>query len=242
MPHIETYLQIGEQHLNHCEDYFFVGEIGDKIKVLAVCDGCTFGKESWFASVLFVKFLRKICRELHYLEMYQADFYEDLADLEKQIMQRMFREVASLQGLLFLEQEELLSTLLLCLVNEETGVGHCLAVGDGLLCIDGETHDFDQDNKPDYLGLHLAKGFDKWCSTQQQRVDFTCTQYLLLATDGIFSFDKTKLILKEEAPQVLDFLTSDFTESMRRRVLFLKEEYALMPMDDLAMVRWCRSM
>lgn len=44
-----------------------------------------------------------------------------------------------------------------------------LVIGDGLVGIDGELHEFDQDTKPDYVGYHLKEDFEDWYSRQQQK-------------------------------------------------------------------------
>lgn len=60
---IYTALQMGEYHLNHCEDYLFVGGIGNDKLLCAVMEGCTVATDSYFASTLVGKLLRKIAKE-----------------------------------------------------------------------------------------------------------------------------------------------------------------------------------
>ena len=52
-------LQIGDHHVNYCEDYTLVVEIGNNHFLAAVMDGCSMGKESYFAATLVGKILRK---------------------------------------------------------------------------------------------------------------------------------------------------------------------------------------
>ena len=63
--------QIGEYHLNHCEDYLFSHKIGDRKFIAAVMDGCTMGVDSYFISTLTGKLLRKIGRQHDYFEYYK---------------------------------------------------------------------------------------------------------------------------------------------------------------------------
>lgn len=62
---MKTYsaLQIGDYHLNNCEDYLFIGDIGNDKILCAVMDGCTMGTDSYFVSTLTGKLLRKIAKE-----------------------------------------------------------------------------------------------------------------------------------------------------------------------------------
>ncbi|MGK0364095.1 MAG: serine/threonine protein phosphatase PrpC [Saprospiraceae bacterium] len=84
----DRHLQIGEHHLNHCEDYLLIAEIGDNILLIAVCDGCTMGEESWFASALIGKLLKKISREIHFRTLREPQLTEDLCALEKLILDK----------------------------------------------------------------------------------------------------------------------------------------------------------
>lgn len=63
-------LQIGDFHLNHCEDYFFIENIGTNRLLMAVMDGCTMARDSYFASTLVARILKKICITQGYLELY----------------------------------------------------------------------------------------------------------------------------------------------------------------------------
>jgi hypothetical protein len=61
---------------------------------------------------------------------------------------------------LLLEQNDLLTVLLVRLIDKKVGRGIILAVGDGLIVLNGAVTEFDQGNKPDYLGLLPAGGRD----------------------------------------------------------------------------------
>lgn len=69
---IYSALQIGAYHTNHCEDYLFVGSIGHDRLLCAVLDGCTMGIDSYFASTLAGKLLRKIAKEKEYAAFFNV--------------------------------------------------------------------------------------------------------------------------------------------------------------------------
>jgi serine/threonine protein phosphatase PrpC len=59
-------VHIGDFHTNHCDDYIITAEL-DKQKILcAVMDGCTMGTDSYIASGITGKVLRKIAKEINY--------------------------------------------------------------------------------------------------------------------------------------------------------------------------------
>lgn len=60
--------KIGDFHENHCEDYSLISEIGAHRDLISVLDGCTMGEESYFASALIGKLLKRIAKEEYYLE------------------------------------------------------------------------------------------------------------------------------------------------------------------------------
>jgi hypothetical protein len=61
---IYSVLQRGEYHLNNCDDQLFIDEIGNDKVLCAVMDGCTMAKDSYFASTLVSRLLRKISRSI----------------------------------------------------------------------------------------------------------------------------------------------------------------------------------
>ena len=54
-----------------------------------------------------------------------------------------------------------LSTLIIGIVDTTQSTAEFLTIGDGLICKDGELIEYEQDDKPDYLGYHLADDFEK---------------------------------------------------------------------------------
>lgn len=240
---IRTALQIGDYHTNHCEDYLFTGKLGSDKLLCAVMDGCTTAIDSHFASTLIGKLLRKIAIEKGYEELYNShNLSSDINDTLKAVLRELFKELVIVKNQLMLERNELLTTLIILLADTKANAGIVLVVGDGLVSINGQVTEFDQDNKPDYLGFHLTEDFDTWYDNQTQKIIFEDIKDISIATDGIFSFEKIKKVEDESNVNVVDFLVQDASgiendEILELKLKTLEHQYGLKPTDDLAIIR-----
>jgi Protein phosphatase 2C len=239
---IYSALQIGEYHLNHCEDYLFVDNIGDDKVLCAVMDGCTMGIDSYFVSTLVGKLLRKISKEKGYKELYNLEKFTNLEDCLKSILKELFSELTISKNQLLLDKKELLTTLIILLLDKKSNEGIVLVVGDGLVSINGKSTEFDQDNKPDYLGFHLSEDFETWYKTQNQKILFSEIEDISIATDGIFMFTPVKKVENLEIINPIDFLIVDKENYENEEILSLKlkrleHSFGLKPTDDFAMIR-----
>ena len=131
------HLQIGTFHLNQCEDFLLISEIGEGKHLLAVMDGCTMGTDSHFAATLTGKILSKIAKEFAYLEFVEK-LRRSPAEILREVLRQTFVELRAIKNTLMLETEELLSTLLLGIVEPEGGLLSLICVGDGLVVADGD--------------------------------------------------------------------------------------------------------
>ncbi len=235
---------IGGHHTNFCEDYLLYEKLGSDTWLMAVLDGCTMGKESYFASALTGKLLRKIARECYYL-----DFRTPLERTPKEhiqaVMKALFAELVSLKNQLLLSTEELLTTLMLCVVDAQQQKGAVLVVGDGVVCVNGQLIELDQQNIPDYLGYHLKEDFDEWFAKQHQWVDIEKFTDVSICTDGILAFGKADTRTYAVHKDPIDYLLhdtefSDHENMLRRKLLFLENTCGLKPTDDLAIIRLMR--
>ena len=234
---------IGEFHTNHNEDFLIINEIGEHQLLIAVMDGCSMGKESHFASTLIGKILRKISKEI-YFRSFVEKTKMTLIELLKQVIEKLFNDLKDIKHRLMLEREELLSTLILGILNQENKTIELLTIGDGLICCNGVYYEYEQDDKPDYLGYHLTEEFDDWYDQQKQRLSFENVKDLSISTDGIFTFRKfdNKNYQPIKATALIDFLLIDKKglgqENMLTRKLFeIEKIYGLKPTDDLTIVR-----
>jgi len=239
--HIYTSLHIGEFHTNHCEDFLIAETIGSNRKLIAVMDGCTMGTESVFASLLLGKVLRTIAKKNFYEE-----FRVDAPPLQMQlkaVLKTLFSDTKKAKNLLSLETNELLSTLILGIVDTAESTAEFITIGDGLICIDGALVEYDQNDKPDYLGYHLSDDFEYWYTQQEQRLSIEAFKDLSICTDGIFSFKnfENKAQQKSEAEIIAHILIDknekDFINFLDRKIRQLKDQHQHVVTDDLAIVR-----
>lgn len=185
---IYSALQIGDYHINHCEDFLMIKKMGHRKMLCAVMDGCSTAMESQFASALVGKILRKICIEQGYQELYEIHKNSDPEEDLKTVLKELFKEIGRLKNHLMLDEKELLTTVTLLLYHEEEDEGVALCIGDGLVSINGEITEFERDNKPDYFAYHLKENFEDWYNRQTQKIFFSGLRDISIATDGISSF------------------------------------------------------
>jgi hypothetical protein len=235
-------LNIGEFHTNHCEDFLIEEQIGTNKKLIAVLDGCTMGTESVFASMLFGKILRNIAKKKFY-EEFVAQNPIQLKDQLKEVIRILIEDTKLLKNQLGLETNELLSTLIVGIVDTKDAKAEFLTIGDGLICKDGELIEYEQDDKPDYLGYHLADDFEKWFDNQKQKLTVSHFKDLSICTDGIFTFKNLKDKSKQKPEnEIITYLLVDnegaaFDNFLDRKIRILKEDWNHLVTDDLAIIR-----
>lgn len=234
---------IGTFHTNHNEDFLTTAEIGNDKVLIAIMDGCSMGKESHFISTLMGKILRKKSKEISYREFVEQK-KKTLKDYLFEITQYLFEELQFFKSRLLLEQEEILSTLILGVMDYKSKQAELLVIGDGLICCNGEYFEYDQDNKPDYVGYHLGKKFDDWFSSQTQKLSFDKVNDLSISSDGVCTFKKydNKDYSSLEEQEILDFLFIDESEGnsvnmLKKKVLKIENVWGLKPSDDLSIIR-----
>lgn len=236
-----TTLQIGEHHVNNCEDYLLTAELGTGKILCAVMDGCSMGTDSYFSSTLTGKILRKIAKELQFKEFVEKNQMTPL-ELLHIILKRLFDDLKNFKNFLQLERDETLNTLLLAIIDTTERAGEFICIGDGVIYIDGELFDFEQDNKPDYLGYHLSENFESWFTNQKQRISRSEIRDFSLSTDGIFTFSRFDGGIYESPDNIIDFLLKDTTGNggvnmLNQKMIEIAANWGLKPTDDSAIVR-----
>lgn len=240
---IYTALQIGEFHLNHCEDYLVVEEIGNDTKLIAVMDGCTMANDSYFVSTLVGKILKKICKTRGYKSLYGLEVPAyNIEDYLKSILEELLNDIKKVRDQLLLEPKDLLTTLIILLIDKHKNEGIVLVIGDGLVSVNGAVTIFDQDNKPDYLGFHLNENFNEWYSSLSQKIHFKEITDISIATDGITLFKKFRNDANDLEIDPIDFLVKDktvmdSTDMLEIKLKKLEHIYGVKPTDDLAIIR-----
>ena len=158
---IYSALKIGTFHTNHCEDFLISEQVSSERQLIAVMDGCTMGKESVFASMLIGKILRNVAKERFYKDFID-NTPKDLSSCLKEILNALFAQLKIIKNQLGIETEELLSTLIIGVIDMNTTAAEFMTIGDGLLCYDEHLIEYEQNDKPDYLGYHLQEDFEYW--------------------------------------------------------------------------------
>jgi serine/threonine protein phosphatase PrpC len=235
--------QIGEFHTNHNEDFLIVSEIDETIKLIAVMDGCSSGMDSHFASCMIGKILNKITSQQAY-KVFAEDKKPNFDILLKTISYQLFEELQNIFRFLDLKREEILSTLILAVIDVQNKKTDIIIVGDGLVVINDNIFEFENDNKPDYMGYHLNSDKKTWYEEKTTKLSFTKVSNLVISTDGIFTFKnfdgkKYPNITQDEINQ--KFFTDqndlDNPKKLFKSLLNLKDEYGLLPCDDLSIIR-----
>ncbi|MEO0582725.1 MAG: protein phosphatase 2C domain-containing protein [Bacteroidota bacterium] len=242
---IHQTVRLGHFHPVYCEDALWVGEIQDEIYLAAVMDGCTMGKESHFVASLVVKLLRKTVKHTGYLAWTDPDHplnHRDLSAMGKEMLEALFVDLKACAHTLFLAPEELLTTLNLCLVDtKRDGVWH-IVVGDGFSAVEGKVIDWDQNNKPDYLGYHLGESFNLWFERQMQMALYQGVKSFAIASDGVDAFenlDKRSRNFQQEIPfyLLLDEEFLDLPRMLEKKIELLEKDFGEIATDDLAIIR-----
>ena len=236
---IYSLLHRGDYHPISCEDFIITEEIENELIIAAVMDGCSNGKESHFAAALFGKLLRKICKIIPHIQ--DTDVLNlPTPDVVKWILKELFKEMNQAREQLFLNQMELLSTLILLVYKQSSDEAFIIALGDGVVAIDGEIYSIDQQNMPDYLSYHLSKNFEDWFGKQKQVFKISSPKHLSISTDGVESFMTPH---HELAPlNVPDYLLNDLTfaqlkNMLAKKVQVLYAQHGISPKDDLGIIR-----
>ena len=246
--HITTCLHKGEFHPVFCEDFLFHTELNAELYLAAVMDGCSMGKDSQFASHLFAKILHKVSKELSYRE-FAGDIppfsEQELGDLGKEILKEIWKNLKSISQTLHLDPLELLTTLNLSLFSNSPSKAWVMLIGDGFIVAGEEIIEIDQDNRPDYLAYHLKEDFESWFAGQTGIFEFENIQQLILATDGVDSFEKLIPSDSESKIEATPFLLLDPTydalaHPFDKKLEVLKETYGLIATDDVGLVKMRR--
>jgi hypothetical protein len=240
---IHKYIKRGLNHPNYCEDFVLHESRAEKFELFGVFDGCSSGTDSHFASAFIAKVIRS---EFHQLaDKSNLPHEEFLKKLLFNLIITLKEEKQSLN----LEQNELLSTIILFLYDMRSNSGIIVSAGDGIVSINGEHTIIDEDNVPDYLAYHLDKinseqGFKMWylMHTQQYFIDDLID--VSISTDGASSFVQTKKDMEktEELPDVLDYLFKDEfllknKAMLGRKCNLLERKHGLVNGDDLGIIR-----
>ena len=241
---IVSHSQIGSHHTNHNEDALVYADLTGDHLLMAVMDGSSSGTDSHFAASLVGKTLRKIARHTN-LRTFAERRAPTTEELLAAVMENLLQDLREINASLDLDQDELLTTLVLAVVDRRGAQADIVVIGDGLVACDEEIKEFSQPLSPDYLGHLLREEFSDWWSSQTQRVRCTDFLDLALSTDGILSFrpfspDPYRPVSPDEITEFL-LTTRDEGEPetmYRRKLIYIRNKFGLEPTDDLTVLRY----
>lgn len=246
---IRKLLRRGTDHKNICEDSIVAIEL-DNFVYACVFDGCSKGTESHFASTLFVKAFRDTLCGLNHI------FDNSTSSLEsnsKMLIYQMSRKVNEVKSLLNLQLIELMSTIVLCIVDKNTQSCYIAAFGDGYFSVDGvekfikntKFSGDDSENKPDYLAYDIENiqnftDFENWYSNKPELHYFEKVNDVTISSDGMGTFAVFKPC--EEVINPVDFIVNDDTWSdneimLEKKYNIIQNRYCMVNKDDLGVIR-----
>jgi Protein phosphatase 2C len=234
---------IGEFHINHNEDFLVSEEAGKSRQLIAVMDGCSSGNDSYFASTLIGKLLRKIAKQESYEEFAKSKTKKINQQIE-QVTLQLFEELSNLNRQLDLRSDEILSTIILAIIDKESCSAELVIIGDGVIHINGKNMEYENDNKPDYIGYHLNMDKNLWYQTRTKKLTIGKIEDLTISTDGIHTFKnfdgKTYDFIDQQ--EIMSKFFEDRHElenknKLKKTLIEIKNQYGQMPSDDLTMIR-----
>lgn len=198
---IHSLLKQGADHKNWCEDFKFFHDYEGQYFVTAVFDGCSSGRDSFFASTLFARLFESVCKEN------VVTGNETTKELCKQILHSFVWRLKRTAQDLDLVSNDLLATIVLLVRDVRDNSAHIVMIGDGFVSINGQRHEVEQDNAPNYIAYHLddiydPSSFEDWFdghSTRQvggeNSLAKNVTEFVVskivdvtISTDGIMSY------------------------------------------------------
>lgn len=236
-------LRRGHTHPVHCDDFLVQKRVNPTLWIGAVMDGCSSGTDSYFAATMIGKLISKIMATLHYTQAVGFDIEQaDTSVILKYVAQALFKEVILAKNQLFLERNELLSTLIIAIYRPQILQLSLLAAGDGVFSINGETTVIEQQNKPNYLAYHLDKSFDEWYDGETITKHRMGVHGFAISTDGVESFTTEALTGEETDFDAIDYLLinqamAENAAMLNKKCLIMEQEQGLIPRDDVAIIR-----
>ena len=186
MIYISTVSKRGASHPDWNEDNFYYKQT-DRAIIGGVFDGCSSGKDSYFASKLFANVYKTTINKM------KVDIsFDSFPKVVEQFFENLYKAI----NLIELDMEETLSTAVLFFY--ETGSQRLLVkfFGDGVAYSNPgklEICNNDESNMPDYLGYSLTEIIEEhsFHAYWNRKKSFsTRTKDFSISTDGIFSFKK----------------------------------------------------
>ncbi|MBK6610544.1 MAG: protein phosphatase 2C domain-containing protein [Sphingobacteriales bacterium] len=252
---IYSAIKRGYLHAQTCDDYACHYTTANGLVVGMVADGCSSGEDSFFVSALYGKIISMLAAKLPAHLHHPNEAGDWLLNAFVSICRQQAQQLQ-------LTTHQQLATLLLMVVCPLQKQAWVNVLGDGVLACNDQIYTIDHNNEPDYLAYHLTQAKQSPQNKLQnylakQVYQFDAVNTLSIATDGLTTFnvlptntnktifdttiieDKQPKILSNDAPPYLLFdKTMAIHQGMlKRKLLRLETQFALVPLDDLAILR-----
>lgn len=235
---IRSVIRKGSDHKVFCEDYLWHQE-NERFVAAAILDGCSTGKDSHFASAFYGKAIRSR------FAIYGFP-YNSIEEITKDILYGAICEVNILKSYLGLSTEELLSTIIFSIYDKKKKELFVIVIGDGLIVINEDVIEIDQNNTPDYLSYHIDKlinrnAFETWFENFENVFHYEDVRNFSICSDGILSFKTIKKTEEGERDPVEFFTKDEFLihnpSMLARKCNLLEIKHGMIHQDDLSIIR-----
>lgn len=236
MIYLSTVSRRGTSHPDWNEDNFFIKEMAHVI-VGGVFDGCSSGKDSFFASKLFANIVKKTVDEFD--TIIEINTFPTLIHQFCKNLNKAIKSVG-------LTTDETLSTALFFIYDIKSNELLVKFFGDGCAYANNNELLFfnnDEENKPDYLGYQLneiLKSSHAFINYYNNKKSFRAiTKDFSIASDGLFTFKKT--IESEPNFDYTNYLVKDDflyknPASLKRKLNIIKNK-GFEHYDDVTIIR-----
>lgn len=205
-------------HKNQCEDSVYVNETESFIWG-CVCDGCSTGINSHFASQLMCYFVRDIGVS---------------CTTEQALMYYVFK-LRSIMNSLNLTDLHLLSTCIIFKYDKQKKILTVLPIGDGVYYVNDKEYVIDQGNIPDYLAYHVQESFIDFKS-KYLSIEYEDVNSFQICSDGIKSFSISQFESSDVHPDIL--LKIPFSENYLQRMFNVLTKKKWTIADDLSIISY----
>lgn len=238
---LKKLLRKGFDHKIFCEDYLYSFE-NDNLIITGVFDGCSKGIDSHFASSLSGKILKNIIQAKLALN---HDNIQNPKEINRLILFSFFNKLNMIKEILRLHSDEMLSTMILLCYNKHTEDCHIIALGDGIVCINGKLIVINEKNQPTYpiyysYKLDTVDALDIFLIKHENQWNFNGIEDVTISTDGLEQWNNIKEPEAEQT-EVVDFIIQD--NLFDNLDVMLQRKYNLLRMqgwqngDDLGIIR-----
>lgn len=234
---IRTLLKIGADHYT-CEDNLYYNE-GDHLVHIAIFDGCSKSINPAFASGLFSKIVAKSVKVLGETDLNLASHSDDLLKL-------IHSEFKVVRDYLNLQDVELMSTIVLAIINKHNDECILIVSGDGSFYMNdssicnGELPGLEykiesEGNRPNYMAYHNS--YDDF----RKSVNISCWSNAIdvsVTSDGINSYKPDCESAFKRFFIEKNFIKSDAMLARNHNIL---ENGGYSHFDDVSVVRYIKN-